>query len=149
MTRFLVIAKSALGSDARGRRSRRVNRALRWGSSRPLPRVGQAGYPVSPAISWLLSRPIDRSSPCQIDDLEAMERLGTRLDAYSGISVPTVIVGGDRSPWPLQQIVRAVAHAIPGAQQVVVHGQGHDAHVRAPEQLARIINAYADSVLRL
>ena len=90
-----------------------------------------------------------RLIPCQIDDLEAMERLGTRLDAYSGISVPTVIVGRDRSPWPLQQIVRAVAHAIPSASHVVLHGQGHDSHIRAPEQLARIINAYADSVLRL
>jgi pimeloyl-ACP methyl ester carboxylesterase len=89
-----------------------------------------------------------RLIPCQMDDLEAMERLGTRLDAYSGISVPTVIVGGDRSPRPLQQIVGAVANTIPGAKHVVLHGRGHDAHVRAPEQLARVIEAHADSVLR-
>jgi Alpha/beta hydrolase family len=73
-----------------------------------------------------------RLIPCQIDDLEAMERLGVRLNAYSAIHV---LVGEDRSPRPLQQIVAAVAHAIPGAKHVVLHGQGHDAHVRTPERL--------------
>jgi pimeloyl-ACP methyl ester carboxylesterase len=72
-----------------------------------------------------------------------------RLNAYSAIRVPIVLVGGDRSPRPLQQIVAAVAHAIPGAKHVVLHGQGHDAHVRAPERLAAVIEAHADSVLRL
>jgi pimeloyl-ACP methyl ester carboxylesterase len=90
-----------------------------------------------------------RLIPCQIDDLEAMERLDVRLNAYSAIRVPIVLVGGDRSPRPLQQIVAAVAHAIPGAKHVVLHSQGHDAHVRAPEQLARVIEAHADSVMRL
>jgi hypothetical protein len=32
---------------------------------------------------------------------------------------------------------------------VVLHGEGHDADVKAPEQLARVIEAHADSVLRL
>ena len=45
--------------------------------------------------------------------------------------------------------VDAQAHAIPGARHVVLHGQGHDAHVKAPEQLARVIETHADLVLRL
>jgi pimeloyl-ACP methyl ester carboxylesterase len=85
--------------------------------------------------------------PCQIDDLEAMERLGVRLEAYSRIGVPTVLLGGDRSPKPLQETVVAVARAIPSAGHVVLHGRGHDAHVRAPEHLARVIEAQADTML--
>jgi pimeloyl-ACP methyl ester carboxylesterase len=86
--------------------------------------------------------------PCQIDDLEAMQRLGVRLGAYSRIGVRTVIVGGDRSPRPLQQIVAAVGQAIPAAAHAVLHGQGHDAHQRAPARLARVIEAHADAVLQ-
>jgi hypothetical protein len=41
-----------------------------------------------------------RLIPCQIDDHEAMGRLGVRLDAYTGINVPTVPLGGERSPPP-------------------------------------------------
>jgi pimeloyl-ACP methyl ester carboxylesterase len=89
-----------------------------------------------------------RLIPCQIDDLEAMERLGVRLDAYAGISVPTALLGGDRSPPPLQETVAAVAQAIPTAERVVLRGRGHDAHVRAPDQVARAIATHADAVLR-
>jgi pimeloyl-ACP methyl ester carboxylesterase len=89
-----------------------------------------------------------RLIPCQIDDLEAMERLGVRLGAYSRISLPTELLGGDRSPKPLQETVAAVANTIPSATHVVLHGQGHDAHRRAPEQLARVIEAHADMQLR-
>jgi hypothetical protein len=65
---------------------------------------------------------------------------------YSAIGVPTVIVGGHHSPGPLQEIVGAVAHAISGAKHVVLRGQ---CHVSAPEQLARLIEAHADSVPQL
>jgi pimeloyl-ACP methyl ester carboxylesterase len=85
--------------------------------------------------------------PCQIDDLEVMERLGVRLDAYSGIAVPTVVLGGDRSPAPLKETVAVVSQAISSAQRVVLHGQGHTGHVRAPDQLARIIEAHAVAVM--
>ncbi|MEV8441411.1 hypothetical protein AB0425_28865 [Actinosynnema sp. NPDC051121] len=40
--------------------------------------------------------------PARIDDLEALDRLGVRLDVYARITVPTLLLGGDRSPrtWP-------------------------------------------------
>ena len=85
---------------------------------------------------------------CQIDDLEAMERLGVRLDAYSRIHVPTVMLGGDRAPTPIKEMLAAVSQAVPSAEHVVLRGQGHAAHVRAPEQVARAIEAFADNVLR-
>jgi pimeloyl-ACP methyl ester carboxylesterase len=89
-----------------------------------------------------------RLIPCQIDDFEAMERLGVRLDAYSGIHVPVVMLGGDRSPAHVKEMLAAVLRALPSAEHVVLHGQGHTAHVRAPDQVARVIEAHADTVLR-
>lgn len=89
-----------------------------------------------------------RLIPCQVDDLEAMERLGVRLDAYSRIHVPTVMLGGDRSPTHVKEMLAAVSRAVPSAEHVVLRGQGHSAHVRAPEQVARAIEAFADNVLR-
>jgi pimeloyl-ACP methyl ester carboxylesterase len=89
-----------------------------------------------------------RLIPCQIDDLEAMERLGVRLDAYARIHLPTVMLGGDRSPTHIKEMLAAVSGAVPAAEHIVLGGQGHSAHVRAPEQLARAIETFADNVLR-
>ena len=43
----------------------------------------------------------------------------------------------------------AVANAIPPAKHVVLDGQGHAAHVSAPDELARVIEAHADTMVRL
>jgi pimeloyl-ACP methyl ester carboxylesterase len=88
-----------------------------------------------------------RLIPCQIDDLEAMERLGVRLDAYSEIRVPTVILDGDRSPAFIREIVAAVCRAMPAAEHVVLRGQGHTAHVSAPGQVALAIAGLAARVV--
>jgi pimeloyl-ACP methyl ester carboxylesterase len=89
-----------------------------------------------------------RLIPCQIDDLEAMERLGVRLDAYARIHIPTVMLGGDRSPTHIKEMLAAVSQAVPAAEHIVLRWQGHTAHVRAPEQVARVIEAFADNVQR-
>jgi pimeloyl-ACP methyl ester carboxylesterase len=86
--------------------------------------------------------------PCQVDDLETMERLGVRLDAYSGLQVPVAIVGGERSPGHVKDMAAAVAGAVPSVERVVLHGQGHNCHVRDPDQLARVIETFASAVLR-
>jgi len=74
----------------------------------------------------------------------AVQRSLTTTAADGAILHPEMETGA-RS----RRIVAAVAYATPGAKHVVLHGQGHDAHVRAPEQLARVIEAHADSVLQL
>lgn len=88
-----------------------------------------------------------RLIPGQIDDLEAMERLGVRLDAYASVNVRTLVLGGDRSPAALEESVGAVASALPAAERVVLPGQGHTAHLRAPRRLARTIQEFASRVL--
>ncbi len=86
--------------------------------------------------------------PRQLDDVEAIDQLGVRLDAYARIEVPNVLLGGDRSPARLGKRLDALARALPRAEKVVLRGQGHGANQRAPGEVARIIETLADKVLR-
>jgi pimeloyl-ACP methyl ester carboxylesterase len=84
--------------------------------------------------------------PCQIDDLEAMERLGLRLAAYRALDLPVALVGGEQSPASLQGMVAGVAGAVPGSERITLKGQGHACNTRDPEQLAAVIAAFAHRV---
>jgi pimeloyl-ACP methyl ester carboxylesterase len=85
--------------------------------------------------------------PHQLDDLEAINRLGPRLDVYAQIEVPTVVLSGERSPAHLGERIDALARTLPRAEKVVLHRQGHDANRRAPDDVARVITRLADRVL--
>jgi pimeloyl-ACP methyl ester carboxylesterase len=87
-------------------------------------------------------------APRQIDDVAAINQLGVRLDTYERIDVPVVLVGGDRSPAHLGERLDALARALPRAEPVVLHGQGHNANLGAPDQIARVVGTLADQVLR-
>ena len=82
----------------------------------------------------------------QIDDWEAIGRLGPRLDQYATIRVPTMLLTGDRSPSHLGERVRMVAAAIPQSSVQVLHGQGHGANDKAPGLVAQLISAFAGRV---
>ncbi len=87
-----------------------------------------------------------RLIPCQIDDLEAMERLGVRLDAYSKLNLPVAMVGGERSPDSNKEMVAAVADVLPGVERILLSGQGHGCHVRDPQKLAEVMETFAKRV---
>jgi pimeloyl-ACP methyl ester carboxylesterase len=87
-------------------------------------------------------------APRQIDEVEAIDYLGVRLGAYARIEVPVVLLGGDRSPAHLGERLDALARTLPRAERVVLRGQGHAAHTRAPDEIARVIATFADRVLR-
>jgi pimeloyl-ACP methyl ester carboxylesterase len=82
----------------------------------------------------------------QIDDWDAIIRLGPRLGQYATIRTPTLLLTGDRSPSHLGERVRMVAAAIPGASVEVLDGQGHSANDKAPALVARHISAFAAKV---
>ncbi|GIH14859.1 alpha/beta fold hydrolase [Rugosimonospora africana] len=86
-------------------------------------------------------------TPHQLDDATAIDQLAVRLDEYARIEVPTVLLGGDRSPAHLGDRLDALAGALPDAQKVVLPGQGHLAQQRAPEAVARVVAAHADKTL--
>jgi pimeloyl-ACP methyl ester carboxylesterase len=87
-----------------------------------------------------------RLIPCQIDDLEAMERLGVRLDAYSKLNLPVAMVCGERSPDCNKEMVAAVADVLPKVERIPLSRQGHVCHVRDPKKLAEVIETFAKRV---
>lgn len=84
--------------------------------------------------------------PCQIDDLEAMERLGMRLEAYTKLNLPIAVVTGEKSPGSIKEMASAVAEALPMVERVTLSKQGHSCQTRDPAQLASVIKAFADRV---
>ncbi|PXX61658.1 pimeloyl-ACP methyl ester carboxylesterase [Nocardia tenerifensis] len=110
-----------------------------------------AGYPAWQA--WLVGALVAlvpryrRLVPGQIDDLAAMDQLGDRRAAYAEIPVPTVLLGGDRSPARNTAVLEALAKVLPGNERVVMRGRDHSADVKDPKQVARIVETLADRVL--
>ncbi|HEX4816328.1 MAG TPA: alpha/beta hydrolase [Nonomuraea sp.] len=94
---------------------------------------------MAPRLRALASR--------QVEDGVAMDALGVRLEAYAGIDVPVVLLGGDRSPAHLAERLDALERVLPGAERVVLHGQGHSAHAKAPDRVAAVIETLAARVL--
>ncbi|HEY3408743.1 MAG TPA: alpha/beta hydrolase [Propionicimonas sp.] len=82
----------------------------------------------------------------QIDDWDAIVRLGPRLDEYSTIQTPTLLLGGDRSPAHLGKRLGMLATAMPHASIKLLLGQGHGANDRAPALVAGYIADFAASV---
>ena len=83
----------------------------------------------------------------QLDSLEALDQLGVRLDTYSRITVPTVLLGGDRGPAHIARRLNAVAGAMPHARKVVMPGRDHGADLKAPKEVAAVIEALARECL--
>ena len=95
-----------------------------------------------------ISPRIRRLARHQIDDCAAIDQLGNRLDTYAKITIPTVLLGGDRSPAHLGERLDALERVLPHAERVALHGQGHAANAFAPAKLADVIAGFADGVLR-
>jgi pimeloyl-ACP methyl ester carboxylesterase len=106
------------------------------------------GMPTSQA--WLI-RPLTavipklRSlAPRQITDLEG---LGQRLSVYAQIQTPTVLLGAENSPAHLGDSLDALAAVMPGSEKVILARRDHSAHLKAPGEVARVIETLAGKVL--
>jgi pimeloyl-ACP methyl ester carboxylesterase len=89
-----------------------------------------------------------RYAPHQIDDCAAIEELGNRLEVYAKIAVPTILLGGERSPAHLGERLDALERVLPDAERVLMRGQGHAANAMAPDRVAEVVAGLADKVLR-
>lgn len=87
-----------------------------------------------------------RLAACQLDDVEAIDRLGVRLDAYAQVTVPTLLLGGDKSPANLVERLDALERVLPDAERVVMRGRDHGADVKAAREVAGIVTGFADRV---
>ena len=105
------------------------------------------------AVGWLmplfvrLSPKVRPFVPRQIDDTEAINRLGARLDAYGSITVPVLLLTGVRTPAHLRERTERLAAVLPAARPVaVMRKQGHAAAERAPGEVARLITDFVGSL---
>ena len=81
----------------------------------------------------------------QIADDAALESLGVGIDRYRNLNVPTLLLGGARSPRHLRMRLDALGRVLPRVDSVIIlERQGHIANVRAPSKLASIIEGFAD-----
>jgi hypothetical protein len=104
---------------------------------------GQTTVTVSADAGWWR-----RLIPRQIDDNTAIDALGDRRPAYAAIQQPMLLLGGQRSPRHLAERLDALAKVLPRAERVTLRGQGHGANLRAPDEVARVVAAFADRILR-
>ncbi|MET8145446.1 alpha/beta hydrolase [Sphaerisporangium sp. NPDC005288] len=135
---ILMQARAAL---AAGRPGKAMAVFLRGSVGMPGRQASLAGLAVA-----LIPR-YRRLIPGQLDSLDALDRLGVRLDTYATIKVPTVLLGGDRSPAHLGERLDAIERVMPHAERVIMRGRDHGADLRDHEQVAGIIQRLADKVL--
>ncbi|MEV0824482.1 alpha/beta fold hydrolase [Nonomuraea rubra] len=109
--------------------------------------VGLPGW-AALLVGWFVAvTPRMRAlAPRQIEDNVAMDALGVRLDAYAGIRAPVVLLGGDRSPAHLGERLNALEGTLPHPRRVLLPGQGHSAHAKAPDRVAAVIASLAAEV---
>ncbi|WP_305783005.1 alpha/beta fold hydrolase [Symbioplanes lichenis] len=108
------------------------------------------GAPAWQAVTlgWIIghSRYRDRVVR-QLDDNDAIDALGVRLPAYAELDLPVLLVGGDKSPAHLSDRLDALERALPRTTRLVMHGQGHNAEMRAPGRVAAAIERFVDSAI--
>jgi len=85
--------------------------------------------------------------PRQIDDTEAINLLGNRLDAYASIRLPVLLLTGTKTPAHLRERTDRLAAVLPAARPIaVMPKQGHGASERAPGEVAALIRDFVGSL---
>jgi len=110
--------------------------------------VGQDPDEAALRASSLASNPQSRPLISrQIDDVDAIDALACRLDAYAEIDLPAVLLGGAHSPAHHGLRLDALHARLPKAKRIVLVRSGHGANVSAPGEVARVIETTASSLL--
>ncbi len=91
----------------------------------------------------------ERFAAAQIADNEALDALGVGIERYATLELPTLLIEGADSPTHLRKRLADLAATLPNVERVVtLTGQGHVAHLTAPDLLADVIRSFARLVLR-
>ncbi|MER7581126.1 alpha/beta hydrolase [Kitasatospora sp. NPDC097691] len=106
----------------------------------------------APVVDALFAEPhlrAERSAyaAAQIADTEAIDALGVGIDRFATLDTPTTLIEGDLSPAHLRERLADLAATLPNARVVTLTGQGHVAHLTAPETLAGAVRDTAAQVL--
>ncbi|MCX5343342.1 alpha/beta fold hydrolase [Streptomyces atratus] len=80
-------------------------------------------------------------------DQRVRAALGVGMDRFAALGMPTTLVEGDLSPAHLRERLADLAATLPNARIVTLAGQGHVAHLTAPDTLADAVREMAKQVL--
>ncbi|MFG2520818.1 alpha/beta fold hydrolase [Streptomyces sp. NPDC048527] len=83
----------------------------------------------------------------QIADNESIDALGAGIDRFAELETATTLIEGDLSPAHLRERLADLGATLPNARIVTLPGQGHIAHLTAPDLLAAAIRDAAVHVL--
>jgi pimeloyl-ACP methyl ester carboxylesterase len=104
------------------------------------------------AVTAMLAMPEARAhfarfAAAQIADNEALDALGVGIERYAALALPTLLIEGADSPAHLRERLADLAATLPDVERVVtLAGQGHVAHLMAPDLLADAIRSFARRV---
>ena len=146
-----IVLGSPIGGDSGVTDARAALAKGRPGSALRIFGTRMVGMPA--AVGWLMLalvrvNPTIRSFvPRQIDDTDAINRLGNRLDAYASIALPVLLLTGGRTPRHLRERTDRLADVLPAARPLaVLPQQGHAANERAPAEVARLVGDFVRSL---
>jgi pimeloyl-ACP methyl ester carboxylesterase len=92
------------------------------------PRAFVSVMPLLMPNAWKRNKSV---APTLLYDLTILGDRSVLHERSSAISVPTLVVGGEKSPKPLHDAVEAVTAALPHAQSRFLSGQDHNISDRA------------------
>jgi pimeloyl-ACP methyl ester carboxylesterase len=108
--------------------------------------IGSHGFPFDEAVIQELAGTAwdrDPSSAGECRQLAAIFHSGDRTDQLRPITVPTLVIHGDRDRMVHPSGALATVRAIPGARLKTVPGMGHDLPVGAWPTLLDLVDAHA------
>ena len=110
-----------------------------YAKSRLQPATPKADYDaLAEAVSMVTPK-------AYLDTVRAISTVGFQQH-IAAISVPTLILFGDKESAPLQQQGRRMAELIPGAKLEVIPGAGHLSSVDQPAKFIEVVGGFLDSV---
>lgn len=104
------------------------------------PRIFVSVMPVLMPGTWARTKSVAHTLPY---DLAILGERSVVAERAKAIGVPTLVVGGGKSPAFLQQAVERVAKALPDARPVFLPGQNHDVSA-AGKALAPVVTAFLE-----
>lgn len=85
-------------------------------------------------------------APSLVDEVEALVRYDFDPNRFAQLDQPWLLLLGDQSPERMHEVVRQLEVVLHHATVVMLPGQGHTAHVMAPELLAGEMIKFLETV---
>ncbi|GAA4589047.1 alpha/beta hydrolase [Planotetraspora phitsanulokensis] len=115
--------------------------------------IGDAPTPVFRALAFLLllgtdgreTRAMMPTTPPEMNEIFRLDSDGSR---YAGVDSPTLLLGGEKTPAYVTDVLPRLARVVPDARHVILPGLDHNApDLNAPDVVAEQIRTFAQERL--